>query len=665
MTLPRWAAPAILLVAVLGGTLIRQWPGQPSGRIEFLSDGATVARLALEAARIGGLPAVDSLAEAPAGRRLGPALAPGLIVGAGFFHRLMAALGSRDAAADLMLFGSLAGGLFAIPVYLWARVQWGPGLAAPFAALLAVFLPAHLHRTFGYFVRYEALGSLLVASHLACLAAALAAGSDRSRRWLAAAAALLLAASLWAWRVPLIVPLLEAGLFALLLLARGAGRPAREAFAIQVAGGTLAALGLGYLRAEGVAASPAWLAAVALAAAGFVPRLAPGAARGLERAGWIAGAAAAGFLAGRLAGGGEGYGSTLSFLVVKLRALLGLAVAPDPMTRLMLVIEELGTMSPRSLFLGPIGFAFAGPWLLASPFVFWLAARRPRARAWIAGLPDHALFLGALTIALVTLTMFVHRAKVLAAAPAVVVVAGLLPVLLGFPAARPADGRTPEPAGGRPRAKAARVRAGGRAAGTPRAASGDPRLTGRIFAALLLACLGGNLWLSLTVAGTRDSRLPEGERAALEFLRRRTPADAIVAAPWELGFEIQSHAGRRTLMDGFLESPLGRERLLEFARLGFQRSAEPLGVWCLSLGATHLLVPPSSSLSGLATLADPALVPVLRAGARLNREQADRAIIRMMVFGGDEAPFREVFAHQNWKVYAVTDTMFADPRSVE
>ena len=63
---------------------------------------------------------VDSLAEAPTGRALGPVLAPGLIVGAGVFHRLMASLGSLDPAIELTLLGALAGGLIAVQIFLWS-----------------------------------------------------------------------------------------------------------------------------------------------------------------------------------------------------------------------------------------------------------------------------------------------------------------------------------------------------------------------------------------------------------------------------------------------------------------------------------------------------------------------------------------------------------------
>jgi len=644
MSIPRWVGPAVLLLSVAGGTWLRLWPSLPAGRTEFLSDGATIARLALESAATGRLPAVDSLAEAPAGRALGPVLAPGLIVGAGAFHRLRASLGSRSPQLDLEWFGAIAGGLIAVPVYLWARVQWGAGLAAPFAALAIVFLPAHIHRTFGYMMRYEALGSLLVAGHLACVAAAIAASSARRRLLLAALGAALLVASLWAWRVPLILPLLEAALLAAWIAARGAGRGERDVLAIQLAGATLATLALEYLRAQRMAVTATWLAAVAVAAIAFVPRLAPGRAKGLERAAWLGGAIALALLAGRFTGGAESYGSMGSFIATKVRLLLGQPVDPDPFTRLMLVIEELGSLSPAALFFGAINFAFLGPWLLGAPVILWLAAGRPGASR-LRELPAHAWFLAGITVALLLLSMFVHRAKVLAAPAAVVVAAGVLPALLA-PFAR--AGAAPAPA----QTPAARPRRGsphrGARAGTPDA----PGLRA-VLVALLALCVAANAWMSVAVAATRSSRLPDGERAALEYLARETAPEAIVATLFEHGFETQSYARRRTLIDGFLESAVGRRRMLELARLGFERSPAPLAAWCRSLGADYLLVPPSTHLNGLATLALPELVPILRTSARLNRDQADRTIIRMMVFGSEEPPFRKVFDHERWRIYSL------------
>jgi len=646
MPVSRLAAPALLVVAVAFGTYLRLWPSLPSGRTEFLSDGATIARLALEGAPTGRLPAIDSLAEAPTGRALGPVLAPGLIVGAGVFHRWMASLGSRDAAMDLTLFGALAGGLIAVPIYLWARVQWGSGWTPAVAALFVAFLPAHLHRTFGYFMRYEALGSLLVASHLACLAAALAAAGTRRRLAFAAAAAFFLAASLWSWRVPLIVPLIEAGLFAVLLVARGAERPARDGFAIQMAGGTIAAFALEYLRTQRMAGSGSWLAALALGGLAFVPRLAPGRGRAAERVVWVAGAVALGLLLGRFTGGAESYGSTVSFLATKMRLGLGLAVAPDPMTNLMLIIEELGSMSFGSLFWGPIGFSALGPWLLATPLLLWWAHGRP-SRAALTSLPLHALFLAGTAITLLVLTMFVHRAKVLAAIPCVVALAGLVPVLLPAPSGRVTAKPAAPAAPAVPRPKSRSPKRGARSAGpsTP--------ILRPLLALGFVVSAGVTLWYAYAISATRDARLVDGERAALEFVAARTPVSAVIAAPWGLGFEIQSYAHRRTLMDGFLESEVGRERMVAFARLGFEPSPEPLAGWCRSLGADYLLLPPSSQLLGLAVMAAPDLVAPLEAGARITPEQANRTIVRMMVLGGDQPPFRQVFEHERWRVYAL------------
>ena len=222
----RRAAPWLLLaLAILLGVLLRLAPTLGRPGTQFLADGATIARLAVDASRTGRLPAVDSLAEAPAGRPLGPYLPPGFIVSAGILHR---ALGARDANFDLALFGALCGGLIALPVFFWTRFASGGRRAAPIAALLAVIVPAHLHRTFGYLMRYDAPGSLAVITFLALVAGALASTARRERVLFGLAAGVALALAAWTWRVSLLAPVLVVGFAAAWTIARGEAEATRE-----------------------------------------------------------------------------------------------------------------------------------------------------------------------------------------------------------------------------------------------------------------------------------------------------------------------------------------------------------------------------------------------------------------------------------------------------
>ena len=89
------------------------------------------------------------------------------------------------------------------------------------------------------------------------------------------------------------------------------------------------------------------------------------------------------------------------------------------------------------------------------------------------------------------------------------------------------------------------------------------------------------------------------------------------------------------------------------ARVGLERSPKPLADWCQNLNADYLLVPPRSRLPGLVTLGAPELVPALRKDALLTRKQADRTLVRMMVFGSDEPPFQKVFDREDWRIYSL------------
>jgi hypothetical protein len=64
--------------------------------------------------------------------------------------------------------------------------------------------------------------------------------------------------------------------------------------------------------------------------------------------------------------------------------------------------------------------------------------------------------------------------------------------------------------------------------------------------------------------------------AACHWLRQHTaPGDGVVAE-WSHGFEVQTYAGTRTPMDGFLEDETNRRRILEFLRVLFSDREEEL-----------------------------------------------------------------------------------------
>jgi hypothetical protein len=168
---------------------------------------------------------------------------------------------------------------------------------------------------------------------------------------------------------------------------------------------------------------------------------------------------------------------------------------------------------------------------------------------------------------------------------------------------------------------------------------------------LLVACILATVWDAGRLALTRESRMGPGQRSALAFLARETPPDAVVLAPWERGYEIQGYAGRRTVLDGLLEDPLNQRRIVEVARAWMASRTDSLVALCERTGADYLLVPPSTALHGIAVLTDWPATWKLRAGIPLNRTDADRVLVRMMVLGESPPPFEQVFGSDGWRVY--------------
>ncbi|HKQ57787.1 MAG TPA: hypothetical protein VJY35_07945, partial [Candidatus Eisenbacteria bacterium] len=182
--------------------------------------------------------------------------------------------------------------------------------------------------------------------------------------------------------------------------------------------------------------------------------------------------------------------------------------------------------------------------------------------------------------------------------------------------------------------------------------SSPPRRIGRLAALTLLAlCFVLTARDAVTLALTRDSRLDPDLRQAYAWLARATPPGAVVLAPWQFGYEIQTLAGRRTVVDGLLEDPLTHDRIVAVARAWLAADTDSLAALCDQAGAGFLLVPPSSAIYDQARLTDWPAAWKTRAGVALNREEADRVLVRMSVLGESPPPFERVFASGRWSVY--------------
>src|SRR5436190_1644870 len=111
------------------------------------------------------------------------------------FAVALALLDHRDARNHALIFTAWAGALMVVPVFFAARALFAAPRAAFAAALLAAVIPAHLHRTYALWLRYDALGSLLALTHVALVLASLAAPARPRARLLAALGALALLAA--------------------------------------------------------------------------------------------------------------------------------------------------------------------------------------------------------------------------------------------------------------------------------------------------------------------------------------------------------------------------------------------------------------------------------------------------------------------------------------
>ena len=97
-------------------------------------------------------------------------------------------------------------------------------------------------------------------------------------------------------------------------------------------------------------------------------------------------------------------------------------------------------------------------------------------------------------------------------------------------------------------------------------------------------------------------------------------------------------------------------RVEAFARASLATSPESLAAFCRRYGARQLVVPPSTQLLSIAMLTGDPLVAKLQNAQPLTPAEADKALVRMMVYGRDEPPLRKVFEQGLWRVYALPDS---------
>ena len=552
--IPSVLAGIALTVLVALGTLVRLEPVRRAGGVEFDFDPAFHFRMVATVLASGHVPPVDALGLAPDGKPITTVLPTLLYPAVAGWHRALARCGLTPALEwSAVLFVSLAGALIGVPLYSAAR-RFGLGRGpALLAAAFAILSPAHIHRTAGPWLRYDALGVLFLLGHIAALAAAISAPGRRGRALAALAAALLLGAAIAAWRVPLLLVALEAGVL-LGLLAAGRLRPAHlgavgpglalvlalglvlpylsaaafvssrsGVFALTTLGASLLALATGLAAAPGPRARPTRgaLARGTLALAVLAATLLAAAPSAYDSVG--------GAVAMRLGFGSADIGSTL---------LATNAEMASPRLRHLVDADYFSALLPLALIYAVArSFPRRAPLLPAPP-----VTARPGLLVW------HAA-----TIVFCALTLLFARNKVIAGP-----LLALYPALLAAAAFRPGPG-------------------------------------GRARRALAAGVLGaGLLWCGYDarrLVQVMPARPDVETRAALAWLRSAAHPGDIVLGDWGPGYAIQLATGLPTVTDGLLELPAMRERIAALGAALYAEDESDLLALCHRHRARFLWVP--------------------------------------------------------------------------
>lgn len=612
---PRRIAPLLAgagLAAVFALSLLARWPvhgGLPPGEDKALNARYLAALRAGEA-----LPARDPMMIAPTGRVLAEHFPLGL-------YRVMkgwtALAPASDAERDRLGFGTLQALLF-VAALLWLGFEaGGSARAAIWAGLLALAIPSLTLRTSVAWLRWEVLGVSALLAYGAASARALRLGSHAA----AGLAALALPLAAWLWRPSATLTAVALG-YGLLRLARGRLDPAAARWLAATALGAVAACLLpAWARHHGLLAGPIGIAALATlfgVIAWSRPAVAARPHAGLALA---AGAGLAAAVAALAVGTGP-YSDLGPLLVDRVRGLLGSADR-DAVGRLYASVAEFRPATARfakqplhELARDQFGLLVVAAGLLAA-----LVARRGGGSLVASGLRDARGLIAWIALAYGVLTLLFERSLVVAA-----------PFVAAW--------------------------AGG---GIALAARARGALRGVALALAAVACLRGLAVLPAwrEQVGLPGPIVPAGIAAAVA---EATPATAVVAAHWSLGYELTYFAGRASWTDGLLEDPENRRRILEVWAPG---TFEPPETWADQLrraGATHVLVGPQVDVAVSLTYVGFAQAPGLEVRSdgtfRVVPDAPGAGAMVQMAGGREVAGFERLWSRRDgdgtrWSLYAL------------
>jgi hypothetical protein len=616
--MPRRASRSIVRAALVAGVLaLAVWARWPAlGVLPPGEDKALNARY-LAALRAGeGLPERDPLMLAPDGRAIAHHLPLGMYRAMQAWTALTPA---SDADTDRLRFGALAALCF-VAALSWLGFEAAAGWRGAFAtALLSLAIPALTLRTSALWLRWEVLGSAALVAYCAASARALRRGTLGA----CIASAVLLPIAAWFWRPSLTLAGVALA-YGWLRIAAGRLDAAGSRWLAATAAGTVAACVLpAWARHHVQLAGPIGVAALATAVLLVLRRSGVRA----SRSAWlisVAGAALASAVAARLQGGAFSDLGTLLF--DQISGFLTGRLERDAVGRFYATVGEFqpATARFRGDWLGTLLRDDFGLLVVASGLAAALAARldpRPRDFELQQELGAARGLVGWIALAYCVLTLLFVRSLVVAA-PFVAAWAGSGVALV-------------------------------------------TRRQGWLRALALLlagaAALHGLIALPRWRAeiGRPGPTLPPGIGAAVA---QSTPDDAIVATSWNLGYELQLFANRRSLEDGLGEDPENRRRILEVWSPG---AVEAPAVWSARLrseGVTHVLVGPPIDIATSLLYAGYSKAPGIEVGGdrgfRIDARVPGAAALVQMVGGLDVPGFTRRWTRPSadgvqWSLYEV------------
>ena len=528
----------------------------PEG-VAFRFDRAYHLRMTMEVLKQDQVPPVDMLRYHPHGAHLDRQLPSGLYHITAWSHRLLELCTDVSPEHSVLMMCALFGALICVPVFRICIQMGGHPLAGLCAAFLAASLPAHLHRSSGYWFRYEGLGTTFLCCFLSSFLSARGAPTLFRRAVWALAAMFFACVSLWVWRAA--APFLAlTSLWAAVATLR---RPTATSTAFVGAGVNATVLLSTALPAPFSTPPLSTIYWIVFGCSGLLCTwiLIRKPTESLRRL-WCLGGCAG--LLGLGAVGHAGWNATSG--------------SPGSMAAKRL-ISVLTGYEPTYTFVEAMyqrneELQMAMPWLWAAPGYFSLSLVLVAAYVMLRFIVLRAdlahnvsascesllwLVAGAMAVS----TLVFDRSKILLA-PFVAITAGLGAGLMPAALAKPAW--------------------------CQRWSLHQRFAAGACFTGAILCVTAFD---GYHLMASRDTKTTVQEQRALDWIREHTRPGEGVLSFWSLGYAIQTYTHRPTVMDGMLEAHANRQAMEAFSDALYDEEEAMLTSFCREYDVTWLLLP--------------------------------------------------------------------------